>query len=440
MEDILIKTHIVLLFIVYVYCFFRTLKRGPSFALGILFGVLYYIFIPYIILIATGTLEISKADYSQTNLHDIEFAGSIGESAMLIAYLYTILLFTCLAGMKRRDVKWDNPLRIRWEAFFAASVALSAIILIASGLHHGGNWYTSRETFFRSYGVPALLLIYITWATKLISIASMLASFALGKMTLARSMATSFFVGIAYALIDGNRIYAFVTLAGLLILVLWKYGTKVLIYIALSLPFGYFFSIFRHVRVGMFKEGLPNPAQIYELSQQALRKEPVSAKAFLMGISESVNLNVVYEIFKYITPENALWGKTYAKVLFFVIPRNMWPGKPESITVFAAHWFAPQAPHLSLVTTIIGEAHANFSILGIIILPMMLLLIDTILNRILDYSMLSRIIQFSIGILMFRMPFSDVMLDVVAILILLVTFGVKIQGNSTRAFSRRGSF
>ena len=108
-----------------------------------------------------------------------------------------------------------------------------------------------------------------------------------------------------------------------------------------------------------------------------------------------------------------LLGETFAKLFTYFIPRSFWKDKPLSITQVAGEWFAPQVEHLSLVTTLIGEVHMNFYLLGLLILPLLLLI-----TRYLLHHFFSSVILFLAGILCFRMSFSDVILVCIFIVII----------------------
>ena len=141
--------------------------------------------------------------------------------------------------------------------------------------------------------------------------------------------------------------------------------------------------------------------------------------ACFIGISESVNVNVIYNLFN--RYDDFLNGATYLKPLFFYVPRSIWEGKPETITVIAANSFGGNA----LVTTIIGEMYMNFSIFGIVLLPVFLWFTEGLLTKYLkNYGSILSIIGFFFGILFFRMPYSDELLVFVFLVFILTFFNV----------------
>lgn len=91
-----IKVQFIILFILYLYLFKKLLDKGFSFSLGIIFGILFFIFIPLSVLISTDIVAISTLDFHNTNLYDIILKNNIDSSILLILYLYSILVYTFL--------------------------------------------------------------------------------------------------------------------------------------------------------------------------------------------------------------------------------------------------------------------------------------------------------------------------------------------------------
>lgn len=409
--ELLIKLQFFFLFVLYIYVFTKLIKKGFSFSFGILFGTLYFIFIPMSVFVTTNTLGISQIDFSNTNLHDVVFNTTIQESIILILYLYSILIFIYFAEFSKLKINYhhqDFPLK--WKTYFLLTLLIGLFIFIAAGIYQGGNWYLSREKFFKEGGSFALIMTYSYTAMKIIFITSILTLYRKYQFHNIQFALVVLSFSIIDVVLTGNRIYVFVLMAAILIELLNRYKLKILLFGLLIIPFGYTMSIYRHIRGGLFEEGIPSIDKIINLVEQAMAIDPPSIKGFLLGISESVNFNVIYEIFNHVTFHNALWGETFLKSFVFFIPRSLWSDKPLSITQIAGEWFAPQSEHLSLVTTIIGEAHANFYLFGIIFLPVLLFVTDKILKKMFSNSTFSNILLFILGLLIFRMPYSDILL------------------------------
>ena len=80
-------------FLILIIMLYTLLKKGVTFKVGVSFGVLFFVFIPVWIMILTGTLELSKADFSYTTLTDVVLNNNIHSSLLLLGYLFSILLY-----------------------------------------------------------------------------------------------------------------------------------------------------------------------------------------------------------------------------------------------------------------------------------------------------------------------------------------------------------
>ncbi|WP_201354052.1 O-antigen polymerase [Hydrogenimonas urashimensis] len=384
-----------------------------GFSLGIICGVLYFIFIPVVVFVFTEKIEIFTIDFSNTNLTDVNLSTNIYTSLILMAYLYSILIYIFFSEFYKKErihYFFNNP-SVNWKFYFSISIFLGFIIFLAAGIMEGGNWYVSREEFFKKSGILGLILIDSFAAMKILFIASLIYEYYIYK-----KLSTIIFITIIFlfSVIDiimtGNRIYVFVVFAIVFIELIKAYAGKILWIIVALIPFGYMMSIYRHIRGNLFIEGLPTGSDLFRLIQETIEKEPPAIKNFLLGISESVNFNVLYEIFHHTTFQNALWGSTFIKTVVFFIPRSLWPDKPLSITQVAGKYFAPQAEHLSLVTTLIGEVHMNFYFFGIVFLPFILIFTKFLLEKLFNQNNFTQILLFIFGLLIFRMPYSDILL------------------------------
>ena len=75
-------------FLIVLILFYTLLKKGVTFKVGISFGVLFFVFIPVWVMIFTGSLELSKADFSYTTISDIILKKSVSGSFLLITFLF----------------------------------------------------------------------------------------------------------------------------------------------------------------------------------------------------------------------------------------------------------------------------------------------------------------------------------------------------------------
>jgi hypothetical protein len=417
-------------------------KNGLTFKLGIGFGVLYFIFIPVMMMLATGSLLLPIVDFGRTSLQDVVLKDNVDASWILAAYLGCLLLYLFSPGISVKssgEAESGRESVVSWKAILALYGILNLYILIRSGMLEGGNWYNNRHDFMAEGGAFAVLMVFALNASKI------LLTLVLYQRWSKSSKPSSLTVLIAFVLADmilsGNRVYAFVA-GGMIVLNYFKrFPVTVLKYAAISLPtvfvLGYFGSIYRHMRGPLFEEGFPSVKRFWEVLVYAINHEPPDLYVFLSGISESVNVNVIYGIFNLY--DDYLFGSTYLKTLLFPIPRSIWPEKPISITNLAGQFFES----VSLVTTTIGEAYMNFSLIGIFLLPLILIFTEYFLKVIFTRVQSSlAAIPFFAGLLLFRMPYSDTILVFLIVYMILIATTVKFtftvpfmleKGNKTRS-------
>lgn len=402
--------------------FYVLLKKGVTFKVGISFGVLFFVFIPIWLMIVTGTLELSKSDFYYTTLSDVILKKSISSSFLLIVFIFSIILYLYFPS-RYSNLEFNNKFRPSIKSYLTVYVIGMLIVFIGSGMLKGGNWYSNRHSFLETTGSFAILISFVTSSARILIISSMFYKWLNNDL----SFFKFFILVIAFTVIDmvfsGNRIYLFCTAILFGLLFFKRFPKKTLLAIPFIFPvtffLGYFASIFRHMRGPLFANGLPTFDVFISALNRAMILEPPNPKSFFIGISESVNVNVIYDLFN--RYDDFLYGSTYLKPLFFYVPRSIWEGKPETITVIAADKFGGS----SLVTTIIGEMFMNFSIFGIVLLPLVLWLTEGLLTKYLkNYGSISGIVGFFFGILFFRMPYSDELLIFVFLFLILVFFNL----------------
>lgn len=395
-------------------------KEGLSFKVGISFAMLYFIFIPVFVMVFTGTLELSKADFGTTKLGDVVLVDNLYESFLLLTFVFVIILYLYFPMLKSK-VQTIADFQPRLKYYLTIYIVGMAIIFLGSGLLQGGNWYDNRHNFFESIGPLALLIAFILNSSKVLIIGSLVYNWVHKNMDFVKFIIIMAVFTVIDMVFSGNRIYLFCAFALIGLIILRKYPNKTIILTPLILPvlfvLGYLASIFKHMRGPLFYKGIPTYDIFVSSFVRAVGLEPPSISAFFIGISESVNVNVIYKLFE--NYDSFLYGLTFVKPFFFYLPRSIWASKPESITIIAANTYGGA----SMVTTIIGEMYMNFHFLGILILPIFLWLLDNVLTISLKkYGEFAKIILFIFGLLIFRMPFSDELLVFIFLLMILWFF------------------
>ncbi len=405
--SVLISILFAIEFLLILHFFIHTLfKKGFTFKLGLSFAVLYFIFIPVWILILTGKVDLVKIDFGWTSLTDVYLNKDIKASLLLIVYLFALIIYLYFFNFyKSTEDSSKKEYKPNLKLYFIIYIVSFLIILIGSGLLEGGNWYSSRHSFLIKYGIFAVLTSFMMNSAKILIIASLVYLWTNDKL----KFRSFIFYILAFTVFDmiftGNRIYIFSTFAIIGLLLFKKYPQRVLIGLPILVPVlfyvGYFAAIFRHIRGPLFKEGIPTFTVFKNTLERAIHLDPPNLTTFFLNISESVNFNVIYNIFN--RYDEYLYGATYFKPFVYFIPRSVWAEKPESITKIAANYFGSS----SLVTTVIGEMHMNFAYWGILLLPFVLFFIEYFFSKFKMNSPIFNYILFIMGILILRMPFSD---------------------------------
>jgi hypothetical protein len=120
---------------------------------------------------------------------------------------------------------------------------------------------------------------------------------------------------------------------------------------------------------------------------------------------------VYYAILKIFPDSHGyLYGQSLLKAFVFWVPRSIWPGKPDSISVMVGGLLAPVS-ETSLVTTIFGEMYANFGILFLFAVPISILVVKAI-PAALRTDRRSGLVEFIIAFTLIRMPYSDIVISV----------------------------
>ncbi len=396
---------IIQFFLLLIFFVFNLFYRDFSFKQGICFGLLFFVFLPIWVMIFTGEIPLAMSGFGNTGIKNIILKNNIKAAIILILYIFSIIFYIYMPSIKIKRNKINNfkPLL---PSYFMSYVIGMAIIFIGSGLLKGGNWYDNRHNFFESSGALAILIAFVLNSSKILIIGSLFYKWLQKKYDNVKFFIYTFSFVIIDMFLTGNRIYLFCTAITVGLIFFKKYPKKIVVFSPLIIPFvfvlGYFASIFKHMRGPLFEQGIPTIPIFFASLFRAISLEPPKFSMFFLEISESVNMNVMFEIFN--SYDKYLYGVTYLKPLFFYLPRSIWSSKPESITTLAANEFGGA----SLVTTVIGEMYMNFYLFGLLLLPVFLLVIDYFLSRLLkDFGGISEVILFIFGILIFRMPFSD---------------------------------
>jgi len=177
-----------LVFICFLYNLFSV---GFSFKLGITFGLLFFIFLPILVMIITGKIPLLTSGFGNTGITDVILKENIKSSLVLLLFIFSIIVYLYFPLIKIK-----KPLKTTFEPLISSyfySYALGMLIVfIGSGLFKGGNWYDNRHNFFESSGQLAVLIAFVLNSTKILIIASGNALYSSFCVLIFKSIALSF--------------------------------------------------------------------------------------------------------------------------------------------------------------------------------------------------------------------------------------------------------
>jgi oligosaccharide repeat unit polymerase len=255
------------------------------------------------------------------------------------------------------------------------------------------HWYSRQSEFFTNFGEQYVLYAQLTQANFVVftGVVALYTAWLLER----RRFSWRFCGFIAFAMLmqmvmTGNRI--FVALYGLSVLAsCWIYGRKkiILACLALSPVIILVFSAWGSLRgdLGAFSEKLPAYVE-QDLGNRAMTTVMDATE----GASVMLLLHMVNDFggkFDY------LYGLSYTKAVSFVVPRSLYPSKPQNFPVLMAELYEP-GEETSLGGTQLAELYANFGVFSVLLLPaitvLILLLSEKVTRDVERHALLSAVL------------------------------------------------
>jgi hypothetical protein len=386
-------------------------KKKMYFELSFFFSGVYFLYIPLIYVFIFGYLPIPM-EFSEIRVPDIYYKDFSYEIAIVSGFWF---LFNALIALL--NFIYPNSIQPTKNftdrdcfSFFMLYEVLAISVFVQSGLLDAdAHWARSKEDFMHNEGTSALLLIFCTAGVRYLVVA-MLAY----KMFIEEKWKTFSVLLLIVSLTDiyttGNRITFLVVLVLVFInLVIFKKKKILILGAIISVPLGFFMTMYRILRSQLHSEDtfIEGFSKGWYLALDNMHLDSKIVLEFVSGVTESINLNVLLAILKDYGPNvDYIYGLSYFKSLVWWIPRSIYEDKPESITVTAARYYAPNSDG-SLVATAIGEAYINFSYFGALLLPFLIFSFKKVIlltfgkYRVIDFLLVVY------GFILFRMAFSD---------------------------------
>jgi hypothetical protein len=404
---------------------------------GWLVGLGYFVIAPLTILVLHGGYKIpefyqANERYASVNLSDSRYI-----IPMLVIWLALFLAFQAVAmlrPMKKRSwIASDLPLNEQ---------KLKRVVLLTGGLsvldwvftiwRSGGiesflisHWYLRDVESFAKFGDLFVLYAQLSLANKIVFTAA--AALFTARQLQSRKLEWRFFMLIALGLVlqmamSGNRI--FIALYGLSFLTAcWIYQRKRLMASILLLAPAIFlvFSAWAYFRHDLSSVAVDLPGYVErEIDSQVMTT--------LMDSTEGASvMQLMHMVNDFGDKFNYFYGSTYSKAVTFMVPRALYPNKPENYPVQIAKLYEP-GEVTSLGTTQLGELYANFGAFAVLLLPLftiMILFLSAQLTRKIENHVLLLAILFLLLIWFARTSFEDNF--VTFLFSMLLVWGLRLQ-------------
>jgi len=369
-------------------------------------GLGYFVLAPLTLLTLNGGFTQPAVYNANDRYNSVSFSNATYLLPLLVIWLAMLFAFVSVIVLTPpyHGSKDDPPLLPLSEKGLKRAILVTwAIALLDYGITiwlSGGltaflvtHWYLRQSEFLRSFGQQYVLYTQLTLANFVVftCVAALYTACLLGR----RRFSWRFCGLIALAMLlqmvmTGNRI--FVALYGLSVLVsCWVYGRKKIILACLALSPVIFlvFSAWGSLRgdLGAFSERLPAYVE-QDLGNRAM----TTAMDTTEGASVMQLLHMVNDFggkFDY------LYGLSYTKAVTFMVPRSLYPSKPQNFPVLMAQLYEP-GEETSLGGTQLAELYANFGVFSVLILPaitvLILLLSEKVIRNIERHVLLSAVL------------------------------------------------
>lgn len=347
--------------------------------LGWMVGLGYFVIIPWSIVTLRGrfrypTIYAQNGVWGDVDLSRTQFLGPW-------IFIWLSLMLACAAAYFYRpgpvakqgpDFAFSRPRLKRIVLFLIGCVVLEwvATIWMNGGVEQFliSHWYHRQDALIERFGVGYIVYMHAASSLQILLTGAAALYTAAGLKN--RDTGWKFTSLIVFTLVvgmmlHGNRIFFAVYLLALLVSC-WLYERKkILATLLVASPLIVLtFSAWAWVRQDL--SAIPESVATHVIDADMDNRAVTS----LMDATEGANLLLLMHIIgdfgdKY----DYLYGSTYSRLLTFFEPRILNPERTESFTIIAAKHYEP-GEQMSLNSTALGEASANFGVLGVFVLPL----------------------------------------------------------------------
>ncbi|PYV72794.1 MAG: hypothetical protein DMG97_12775 [Acidobacteria bacterium] len=366
----------------------RPLPLSPI--LGWMVGLGYFILAPLTVLVFNGGYSIpdiigANDRYASVDLTSTTYflPMTVIWLALLLSFL-SVLLFAPLRGQAASEPSpWLNEQKLKRILLFTSGLSLLDYLFqirMSGGMESFlvSHWYLRQDELFARFGDPFVLYSRMSLANQIIFASS--AALYVGIHLQGRTRNWRFMVLIAFFLItqmvmSGNRI--FIALFGLAFLTsCWVYGRKqmMLKLLIISPAVLLVFSVWAYVRHDISDLG-------EEIASHAQADVGNRVTTTLIDTTEgSCVMILLHMVNDFGSKFDYLYGVSYTKAITFVLPRRIYPDKPNNFPTLLADLYEP-GEITSLGATQLGELYANFGFLSVLLLPVVTVGLMWLSNR-----------------------------------------------------------
>jgi oligosaccharide repeat unit polymerase len=346
--------------------------------LGWMVGLGYFVIIPWSIVTLRGRFRY-PAIYAQNGVWgDVDLSRTQFLGPWI--FIWLSLMLACAAAY------FCGPARLQTHApdLAISRDRLQRVVLLLIGCvvlewvatiwMNGGieqflvsHWYHRQDALINRFGVSYIYYMHAASSLQILltGAAALYTSSGLKNRDTRWKFTSLMILTLIVAMIlHGNRIFFAVYLLAVLVSC-WLYERKeILMRLLLASPaIVLLFSAWAWVRQDL--TAIPESVGTHVIDADMDNRAVTS----LMDATEGANLLLLMHIIgDFGARYDYLYGSTYSRLLTFFEPRILNPERTESFTVIAARLYEP-GEEMSLNSTALGEASANFGILGIFVLP-----------------------------------------------------------------------
>jgi oligosaccharide repeat unit polymerase len=368
------------LLVIYGRALIRVLKHSAGLTplLGWMVGLAYFLLAPLVVLTLNGGFRMPAAYQVDSRWATVDLTNN----AFLLPYLviWGCLVASCLtiemfSPSSRQGSDWIYSVpRGRLQRTLLICMAIAVAVWALQIWLVGGivqflatSWYQRGEDLFTRYGESYVLVAHLSLANQIVytGTAALYTSCGLkNRNTKWRFIALILSFFLCGVIMTGNRIFLATYLLAC-ITSFWLLGrTKLIVMmLAISPVLVLVFSAWSSVRHNLSE--IPDSVSTYADSDYGNR-----TVTSLVNVTEGNSTMLLLHLMNdFGTRYDFLYGLTYSRTLTSLIPRRIYPHKPENFTLFLAKVYSPNST-TSYAATAIGEMYANFGPLTLIICPL----------------------------------------------------------------------